>query len=97
MDICRYVQVALLGEVPPTLRFIYANLAERTLHFHAVFVDDAPEDHFECASVALTEILASCPLGTTVVEKIERDSRVPWKINGGKDLMFLRYGELDAT
>jgi hypothetical protein len=97
MDIARQVQLALLGEVPPSLRFVYAHLDSDTLHFHAVFSEGATDDEIECAHVALSEVLASCPFGTKVNERIEKNSSLPWKINGGKNLMFLRHGELSAS
>jgi hypothetical protein len=94
MDIARTVQVAMLGEVPSTLRFLYVSLSENQLNFHAVFTDDATEEHLESARCVLTEVLASCSMGTTLNESIEKDGSRPWKINGGENLMYLRYGEL---
>jgi len=97
MDIAKIVQIALLGEVPPTLRFLYVYVQDSTLSFHAVFTDDAPERHIECASVVLTEILASCPANIKLNEMIIRDSAISWKLNGGQNLLYLRYGELSDT
>ena len=59
MDLARVVQIALLGEVPPTLRFLYASLNGNQLNFHAVFADDASDEHLESASCVLTEVLAA--------------------------------------
>ena len=97
MDIAKIVQIALLGEVPPTLRFLYAHVQDSTLNLYAVFTDDAPESHIECAIVVLTEVLASCPANIKLNETIIKGSKVPWKINGGQNLLFLRYGELCDT
>lgn len=94
MDIARRVQIAMLGEVPHTLRFLYVSLIDKKLSFHAVFTDDATNDHLESASCVLAEIIASCPHNVVLNEIIERDSRKPWKIGGGDNLMYLRYGEL---
>lgn len=84
----------MLGEVSHTLRFLYVSLIDNKLSFHAVFTDDATDDHFESASCVLTEIIASCPRNVVLNEIIERDSKKPWKIGGGDNLMYLRYGEL---
>ncbi|EIF51639.1 hypothetical protein [Sulfurovum sp. AR] len=94
MDIARRVQIALLGEVPPTLRFLYVSFNGDQLNFHAVFTDDATEDHIESANCVLTEVSSACPLNTKIKEKIEKNSDLPWKINNGENLMYLRYGEL---
>ncbi|MDD1795402.1 hypothetical protein LRP50_19915 [Enterovibrio sp. ZSDZ42] len=85
----------MLGEVPPTLRYVYASLESGMLSFHAVFTDDATDDHLESASCVLTEVLADCPATTQLCEKIERNSAAPWKIGTGENLLYLRYGELD--
>ncbi|MGR2739664.1 hypothetical protein ACUY1T_14535 [Billgrantia sp. Q4P2] len=77
-DLALSIQRALLGEVPPTLRFLYAHIDNGTLHYRAVFTDDAIDDHLECASVALTEIIADLPSDIQLEERIERDSSVPW-------------------
>jgi len=97
MDLAKSIQRALLGEVPPTLRFLYAKLEDNTLHYHAVFTDDATDNHLECASVALTEVLADCDASIQLNEKIERNSSMPWKQGTGENLYFLRYGELSGT
>jgi len=94
-NIARAVQIALLGEVPPTLRFLYVSYTEKVLRFEAVFTDDASDEHLECASVACTEILASVAIDTELIEIIERDNLRAWKIGNGDNLMYLRYGELD--
>ena len=94
MDIARRVQIAMLGEVPHTLRFLYVSLTDNILNFHAVFTDDATDDHLESASCVLTEIIASCPHNVALNEMIERDSNKPWKIGDSDNLMYLRYGEL---
>lgn len=95
MNIARIVQVAMLGEVPATLRFLYVSLIDKQLNFHAVFTNDATEIHLESAECVLTEVIAACPIGIEINECIEKDSYRPWKINGGESLMYLRYGELD--
>ena len=94
MDIARTVQVAMLGEVPSTLRFLYVSLKDGKLNFHAVFAVEATEQHLESARCVSTEIFASCPLGTILNEKIEVDSGMSWRIGDGEDLMYLRFGEL---
>ena len=93
-DIARVVQVAMLGEVPPTLRFLYVSLVANELNFHAVFTENATEEHLESASCVCTEVLASCPGDTELKETIEKDSNRPWRIGKGENLMYLRYGEL---
>ena len=93
-NIARVVQVAMLGEVPPTLRFLYVSLVRTQLNFHAVFTHDATEEHLESASCICTEVLASCLHNTKLNETIDRDSKCPWKIGNGENLMYLRYGEL---
>jgi hypothetical protein len=94
VDIARRVQIAMLGEVPPTLRFVYVSYIEGKLNFHAVLTDDATEDHLESVSGVLSEVGAGCPLNTVFNESIVKDSKVPWKIDNGENLMYLRYGEL---
>lgn len=89
MEISKVVQIALLGQVPPTLRFIFASYENAVPNFVAIFDDNATEDHLECARVVCTEVLASCPHNTKLVEKIEIDGKTPWKINGGENLLFL--------
>ena len=37
-DLARTVQIALLGEVPPTLRFLYVGPADESIKIHAVFL-----------------------------------------------------------
>ena len=94
IDIAKSVQKAMLGEVPSTLRYVYASLESGTLNFHAVFTNDATDEHLESASCVLTEVLADCPVTTQLNEKIERNSSAPWKIGAGENLLYLRYGEL---
>ena len=97
MDLAKSLQRALIGEVPPTLRFIYARIEDGVLHFHAVFTDDATDDHLECASVVLTEVLADCDPNIRLKEKIERNGSLPWRQGTGEHLFFLRYGEFSDT
>ncbi|PWF25586.1 hypothetical protein DD235_03115 [Corticimicrobacter populi] len=97
MHLSRAVQLAMLGEVPHTLRFLYVSLIDQQLNFHAVFTDDASEDHIESAHRVLTEIMTHCPAHLSVNEKIELDSAQPWKIGLGEHLMYLRYGELSPA
>ncbi|WP_448933925.1 hypothetical protein [Hydrogenophaga sp.] len=97
MDIGKAVQIALLGEVPATLRFVYAHLRDNTLHFRAVFADEATDDHLACATTACSEVLAHCDRDTQLDEIVVRDSAAPWKVGDGENLWFLRYGELGAT
>ncbi len=87
------VQRALLGEVPPTLRFLYAYIEGNTLHYHAVFTEEATDEHLECANVALTEIIADYDDSIQLEEKIERCNTIHWRQRTGKNLYFLRYGE----
>jgi hypothetical protein len=94
IDIPRSVQRALLGEVPATLRFVYAYFDGNVLHYHAVFTDDATDEEVECAHVALAEVISDCPPGIRVQERIERNSLLHWRIGTGENLLFLRYGEL---
>jgi hypothetical protein len=91
------VQRALLGEVPPTLRFLYARIENEVLYYHAVFTDDATNEHLECASVALTEILADLSPNIQLKENIERNGLAPWCVGSGENLLFLRHGELKST
>jgi hypothetical protein len=94
MEIARTVQVAMLGEVPPTLRFLYVSLKEKQLNFHAVFAAEAKEEHLEAARCVSTEVLAGCPHDTILNETIEIDGQRHWRIEDGNDLMYLRFGEL---
>lgn len=96
-EVGRAVQLALLGEVPPTLRFVYASLRDGTLYFRAVFTNDASDDHLECARTTCTEVLTYCPPNTRLEEVVERNESAPWKVAGGENLWFLRYGELNDT
>jgi hypothetical protein len=93
-DIARTVQIAMLGEVPSTLRFLYVSLSDDRLNFFATFDDEATDEHLEAARRISTEVLASCPGGTVLNERIEQDSHRPWKIGTGENLMYLRFGEL---
>lgn len=94
MDIARRVQIAMLGEVPPTLRFLYVSYVKGKLDFHAVLTDEATDDHIESINCVLSELVAGCPLNSKFSECIEKNSKVAWKINKGENLMYLRYGEL---
>lgn len=96
MDIAKVVQIAMLGETPATLRFVYVSLIESKLNFHAVFAQDATEEHLESASRVITEIFSACPQGTVLQETIEINAHRPWKIDDGKNLMYLRFGELSG-
>ena len=97
MDIRLIVQQALIGQVPSTLRFIYASAENQTLNFRAVFENEAPDDHLEAVDIALTEIISGCEPNTKLAQRFEKDSSTPWKIDGGLNLMYLRYGELSET
>ena len=97
INIPRSVQRALIGEVPPTLRFLYAYLKDSTLYYHAVFTDEASDDDLECASVALSEVIADCPPDIELIEIIERNSKMHWKIGAGENILYLRSGEYSAT
>lgn len=97
MDITRRVQIAMLGEAPPTLRFLYVSYVEGTLNFHAVLADDATEDHLESVNCVLSEVGSGLPFNTVFNESIVRDSKVLWKIDNGENLMYLRYGELSGV
>lgn len=96
-DLALSVQRAFIGEVPPTLRFLYAHIDNGTLYYRAVFTDDASDDHLECASVVLAEVMADLPESIQLEERIERNSSIPWKIGAGENLLFLRYEELENT
>lgn len=96
-DLNRIVQVALLGEVPPSLRFLYVYLQNGTLNFRAVFDSTATDEHLESASRVCTEVVAACPWDTKLNEEIKIDDVAPWKIGNGENLMFLRYGEFSDT
>lgn len=93
----RTVQVALLGEVPPTLRFLYVGPDNEDLSFHAVFSSDATDEHLESAEIVFTEISASCPYEIKGPVIIEKNDNIPWKKDGGEHLMYLRWGELTDT
>ena len=97
MDINRSVQRALLGQVPPTLRFIYASINDNSLFFRAVFTDKAPQEHIDAISEALSEVISDCDSSIKVIESFERNSNTPWKENHGSNLLYLRYGEFSAT
>ena len=91
------IQRALIGEVPSTLRFLYARIENNTLYYHAVFTDDATDEHLECASVALTEVIADCDASIQLDEVIERNGKLPWRQGTGENLYYLRHGELSDT
>ena len=93
----RTVQLALLGEVPPTLRFLYVGPDSEELSFHAVFSSEATDEHLESAEVVFTEILASCPYEIKGQVTIEKNDEIPWKKGEGEHLMYLRWGELNDT
>lgn len=95
LDLARAVQIALIGEVPPTLRFVAAHLDGETLVFRAVFDPSASEDHLECARVVCTEVLASCRANVKLLERIEVDAVAPWQ-DEREHLLYLRYGELSG-
>ena len=97
MDLNRVVQIAMLGEVPPSLRFLYVYLQDCVLIFHAVFDSTATDDHLESARCVCTEVLADCPWDTKLNEQIIVSDSIPWKRGNGEHLMFLRYGELSDT
>jgi len=94
LELARTVQVALLGEVPPTLRFLYSWISDDTLNFHAVLTDDATEEHIEALRCVSTEVMASQPSNINFIEKIEIDNSMPWCFGNGNNLMYLRWGEL---
>lgn len=94
LELARTIQVALLGEVPPTLRFVHAWISDYTLNFHAVLADDATEDHIEALRCVSTEVMASQPSNIKLIEKIEIDSSMPWRFGNENNLMYLRWGEL---
>lgn len=79
MDIRLVVQQALIGQVPSTLRFVYAVVEDQTLNFRAVFESDTPEEHIEAVDVALTEIISGCEWNTKLFHKFVRDSYIPGK------------------
>jgi len=97
-DLSRTFQIASLGEIPSSLRFIYASLKNDVYRFHACFSDEATDDEMECASRISAEIIASFDRVAEIhmEEKIERRSELPWKIEDGRDLLYLRYGELEG-
>jgi hypothetical protein len=97
MDLSRIVQIAMIGEVPSTLRFIYASYESDKLWYCAVFTDDALDEHLECASRVLAEIFSHTTHDIELEEMIKRDSDLPWRIGTGEHLMYLRYGELSNT
>jgi hypothetical protein len=96
VNIHRIVQNALLGQVPSTLRFVYAQLENDTLHFKACFAEDATEEHLDAVSVAVAEIVADLDSSIELSESIEVNGKVSWKTGSNSDLMYLRYGELSA-
>ena len=93
-DINRIVQNALLGQVPPTLRYVHAYIENNVLFFNACLTDDATEEHLVAVSLVVAEIVADLDSSIQLVESIEINSTAPWKIGNGSNLMFLRYGEL---
>jgi len=96
-DLARIVQIAMIGAVPPTLRFLYASYENEKFRYHAVFTDEATEDHLECGSCILTEIYSAFSHNPEEEIIIEKNSNKPWKINEGRNLLYLRYGELENT
>ncbi len=96
-EIERVVQVALLGEVPLTLRFLYVNPDSENICFHAVFASDATDEHMECAEVVCTEMDAKYALNNKWRVIIERNDHLPWKKGNDEFLMYFRWGELDNT
>lgn len=94
-DLSRIIQIALLGEVPPTLRFIYAKIENDSLYFHAVFTENATDDHLNSASIVATEVVSHFDSSIHLQENIERNDSIPWRIGSGENLFFLRYGELN--
>jgi hypothetical protein len=94
LELARTIQLALLGEVPPTLRFVYVWISDGTLNFHAVLADDATEDHIEALRCVSTEVMASQRSDIKLIERIEIDNSMPWRIGNGNNLMYLRWGEL---
>ncbi len=97
-DLFNVFQIASLGEMPPSLRFIYAKLTSNVYRFRACYADDASEDEMECASSISTEIIGSIGniVEIEIQEIIKKSSGRPWKVNKGKGLMYLRYGELEG-
>ena len=65
-------QIALLGEVPATLRSVSITTQEKTLIFRAILQDGASEDDRESLTCVATEILASLPSDLMVEEDIIR-------------------------
>jgi hypothetical protein len=94
-DVAAAAQKALLGEVPPSLRFVVVSLDQDVLHFRAVFDHSTTDEHLECARVACTEILAACPGNTKLDESIEVDDGAKWPKS--ISLVYLRHGELSDT
>lgn len=93
-DIRIAAQKAMLGEVPSSLRFVYASeTAEGAVRVTAVLDSSATEDHLDCVHCFCAEIIAGYPFSTPYEEYIEISDARPWKIGDGSDLVFLRYGE----
>lgn len=92
-------QNASLGEIPASLRFVYANYDKHlhAYHFHACYTNEATDDDLECARNISTEMLShySDILNMKITEDVIKDSEKPWKIDGGFHLLYLRHGELD--
>ncbi|WP_133406884.1 hypothetical protein [Parashewanella tropica] len=97
MDIHRIVQIALLGQVPPTLRCVYSNLTDNVFEFNALFIENTPQEHVAAIDEALTEISSHFSSSVKVVHSFQFSNTAPWKIGDGSNLVYLRFGELSDT
>ena len=86
-------QIALLGEVPPSLRSVSLLIGERTLHFRAIFQTGAGDDDLESLRCVATEVLASLNSSFTVEEELICTDEKLNKIEYG--LLVFRRKEAD--
>ena len=93
MELSLSVQRALLGQVPPSLRFIRASISSETLRFVAVLDEQATESHIDALSCAVAEVVSDFP-SIALDESIEINPEASWKHPEDCELMYLRYGEL---
>lgn len=85
-------QGALLGQIPPSLRAVSADVDESRVYLRFIF-DGAPtEDDWELLSVAATEIIADFPAPYTIEgEYLEIEQ--PNEMSHLKHLVYLRHEE----
>ena len=89
-------QTALLGEVPPSMRFFQLWLENGALSVRVIFDATATAEHLECATSVIAEVLAGLPPEVSLDERVTIDERVDWRDGPNGSLVYLRHGELGA-